>query len=171
MSLFTPDQSDIRPITDRAVLTTTSDYSRAQAMVDELSDRGFPVDRLQIVWDGLRRVEHVTGRVTAWKAALLGALAGAWFGGLIGWLFALFSTEGFAVFFTYLVVGAIAGAVWKGVGHLMQRGRRDFDTVSTFAAREYQIWCDVDLLDRAEDVLGTSTTRAMDPQPSGQSDR
>ena len=165
MSLFTSDRPDALPATDRAILATTPDYARAQAMVDELSDDGFPVDRLQIVWDGLRRVEHVTGRVTTWRAVGTGAIAGAWFGGLIGWLFALFSPEGWAVFLTYLVVGAIAGAVWKGIGHAMQRGRRDFDTVSTLAAHEYQIWCDTDLVDRAQQALGISSHRAMDPEP------
>jgi hypothetical protein len=155
-----------RPV-DRAILATTPDYGRAQSIVDELSDSGFPVDRLQIVWDGLRRVEHVTGRLTTWRAVGAGALAGAWFGGLFGWLFAMFSTEGWAVFLTYLVVGAVAGAIWKGVGHALQRGRRDFDTVSTVAAHEYQVWCDTELLGRAHQVLGTSSHhRAIDPEPS-----
>lgn len=163
MSLFSTDRPDTMPATDRTIVATTSEYARAQSMVDELSDQGFPVDRLQIVWDGLRRVEHVTGRLTTWRAAGTGAIAGAWFGGLIGWLFALFSTEGLAVFFTYLVVGAIAGAVWRAVGHAMQRGRRDFDTVSTLAAHEYQIWCDTDLVARAQQVIGTSSHRAVDP--------
>lgn len=164
MDLFPSLRPDIVPPTDRAILVSTPDYARAQSMVDELSDEGFPVDRLQIVWDGLRRVEHVTGRVTTWRAAGSGAIAGAFFGGLIGWLFALFSPEGLAVFLTYLVVGAIAGAVWKGLGHAMQRGRRDFDTISSLAANEYQIWCDTDLLARAQQVLGISSQRATDPQ-------
>lgn len=166
MSLFDSVRPDIAPDVDRAIVATTPDYTRAQSMVDELSDQGFPVDRLQIVWDGLRRIEHVTGRVTTLRAAGGGAVAGAFFGGLIGWLFALFSPEGWAVFATYLIVGAIAGAIWKGVAHAMQRGRRDFDTISTLAAHEYQVWCDTELLTRAQEVLGTSSHRATDPDAS-----
>lgn len=161
MRTSTPEQ--LRTEAPTEMVATTPDYRRAQQMVDQLSDAGFPVDRLAIVWDGLRQVEHVTGRVTTWKAAGQGALAGAWFGGVLGWLFALFSTEGWAVFLTYLVVGAIAGAIWKGVSHAMQRGRRDFGTVSTLAAREYQVWCDADLVAEAQRQLGTPSGRAIDP--------
>jgi hypothetical protein len=161
MRTFTPN--DPRTATEGELVATTPDYGRAQQMVDQLSDQGFAVDRLAIVWDGLRQVEHVTGRVTTWQAAAQGALAGAWFGGIFGWLFALFSPEGWAVFLTYLVVGAIAGAIWKGIGHAMQRGRRDFDTVSTLSAREYQVWCDADLVVEAQRLLGTTHERGIDP--------
>lgn len=162
MSLFTP--SNVQAPSDSEMVATTPDYRRVQQMVDQLSDAGFAVDRLAIVWDGLQQVEHVTGRVTTWKAAAQGAVAGAWFGGIIGWLFAMFSPEGWAVFLTYLVVGAIAGAVWKGVGHAMQRGRRDFDTVSTLAAHEYQLWCDTALVPEAQRLLGTPHDRPVDPR-------
>lgn len=166
MSFFTDQRPDLDAATDRSIVAATPDYSRAQSMVDQLSDEGFAVDRLQIVWEGLRQVEHVTGRLTTWKAAAQGALAGAWFGGLIGWLFALFSTEGLAVFVTYLVVGAVAGAIWRGVGHVLQRGRRDFDTVPTLAAHEYQIWCDSSRVAEAQRLLGSSSHRAVDPDPT-----
>ena len=159
--MFTPNHAG--NAADSEMVATTPDYRRAQQMVDQLSDAGFAVERLAIVWDGLRQVEQVTGRVTTWKAAAQGALAGAWFGGIFGWLFALFSPEGWAVFLTYLVVGAIAGAIWKGVGHAMQKGRRDFGTVSTLAAREYQVWCDRDLVAEAQRLLGVSSHRAVDP--------
>lgn len=50
-----------------------------------------PVEHVRIVGDGVRTVENVTGRMTKGKAALTGAASGAWFGALIGLLFALFA--------------------------------------------------------------------------------
>ncbi len=44
------------------LLTEFSDYEEAQRAIDTLSDQGFPVAATSIVWNRLRRVEHVTGR-------------------------------------------------------------------------------------------------------------
>lgn len=166
MQMMTPTAPD----TDQSLLATTDDYREAQRMVDTLSDEDFPVEELAIVWEGLRQVEHVTGRVTTTTAAGRGAVAGAWFGGLFGLLFAMFSTQGFAVFLTYLVVGALAGAVWRGGSHALQRGRRDFGTIGTVAAREYQVWCPRSWAGEAAQLLGIrrpSEARTPEAQPPG----
>ena len=54
------------------------DYEAAQHAVDQLSDDGFPVEKLDIVGSNLRLVERVTGRLTKARAAGAGAISGMW---------------------------------------------------------------------------------------------
>lgn len=75
--------------------------------------------RSAIVWNGLKRAEHVVGRQTVATAALKGAAAGAWFVGFFGLLVALFVDTGnlgeaIGIVVTYVVMGAIVGAAWFG---------------------------------------------------------
>src|SRR5918998_1203998 len=62
----------------RYALGSYPDYAQAQAVVDHLSDAGFPVETVSIVGADLRLVERVTGRVTRGRAALAGALSTGW---------------------------------------------------------------------------------------------
>lgn len=145
-------------------------YAEAQAAVDHLSDAGFPVDRVTIVWDGLRHVEHVTGRRTVLNALIEGAATGAWFGGLLGLLLLLFvelddGTNAVALVVTYIVIGALIVAAWRAAAHWLHRGARDFAAIGRFEARRYQVWVDPDLMDRAAGELGVVRARAIDPQP------
>lgn len=75
----------------RAAVQEFSDYAQAQALVDRLSDAGFPVEHVQIVGTGIRTVEQLTRRMTTGRAALYGAGRGAWLGLLIGLLLGLFA--------------------------------------------------------------------------------
>lgn len=143
-------------------------YSDAQAAVDRLSDLGFPVATVSIVWAGLRRVERVTGRRTIVSAAIEGAIGGAWFGTLFGLLVATLTElpDGgtvFSVALTYLIVGALAGAVWFAGGHALRRGSRDFSTLRMMDAERYELWVDADHADLATDLLSLHTHRPQDP--------
>lgn len=143
-------------------------YADAQSAVDQLSDMGFPVSTISIVWSGLRRVERVTGRRTVVTAALEGAMAGAWFGTLLGLLLASFADLGpdrsvIGVTFTYFVVGAAAGAAWQATSHAFRRGRRDFSTAPMLEAEAYEIWVHPQNYELAVDLLGLRTARPEDP--------
>src|SRR5690349_5374796 len=70
----------------RRTIATTPDYAEAERIVDQLSDRGFPVERVAIVGHDLQVVEQVVGRMTWGRAALNGALSGAFPGVLVGWI-------------------------------------------------------------------------------------
>ena len=144
------------------------DYAEIQRAVDRLSDRGFPVQTVSIVWTDLRHIEYVTGRLTILTAALQGGLAGAWFGSLLGFLLTLFvetdeGTSAAAIVFTYLLIGALAGALWYGVSHALRRGRRDFQTLGRFDADRYELWAAQETSELAIDVLGLKTSRPQDP--------
>lgn len=141
-------------------------YVDAQQAVDQLSDRGFPMAGVTIVWSGLRHIEHVTGRRTVATAARDGLLSGAWFGLIIGLLFSAFadqSTSVVAMMLTYAVVGALTVAAFQAFQHWARRGTRDFSTVGQLDAERYEIWVETAHLERAQQIVGASTTRPMDP--------
>ena len=150
------DGTEVGPPT---LLAEYTEYDAAQKAIDTLSDSGFPVAATSIVWNRLRRVEHVTGRKTAVTAFRDGALSGAWFGSFIGLMLLFFverqdGASGLALIVTYLLVGAVAGGSWSAVGHLAQRGARDFSSRNLMAAESYQVWVDADVIDKAAGILG-----------------
>ncbi|AOS92134.1 general stress protein [Mycobacterium intracellulare] len=117
-------------------------YLDAQRLVDRMSDGGFPVEHVRIVGDGVRTVEHVTGRMTTGKAALAGAGSGAWFGLLVGLLFAIF-TVGPLWIWTLLiatVIGAVWGAAFGFIAHRSTQGQRDFSSVHALEAQRYDVY-------------------------------
>jgi heat induced stress protein YflT len=136
----------------------TKDYRQAERAVDWLSDQGFAVADVSIVGSGLRYVERVGGRLTTARAALSGARQGAWIGLFIGLLFTLFfnlSTGGFFGVLLYTVVtGALFWALWMGLFHYLQRGRRDFSSTAQTVADSYEVRVDERTAHRAADLLG-----------------
>lgn len=147
-------------------IATYTDYGAAQAAVDRLSDEGFPVSQVTIVWRGLRQVEQVTGRRTVITAAIEGLIGGAWFGSLIGLLLVLLAdttdTSELGVIASYLVVGALAGAAWQALGHARRHGRRDFSSAGRLDAETYELWVTPELAAAAQDLLGLGSVRGAD---------
>jgi hypothetical protein len=131
-------------------------YEEAQQLVDRLSDAGFPVEQVRIVGTGLRSVEQVTGRLTKARAAAGGAFTGAWFGLLIGLLFAIFviGPFGFGVLLSSVIFGALWGAVFGFGAHWATRGRRDFSSVRGLEADRYAVQVDAGYEDEAARVGG-----------------
>jgi hypothetical protein len=115
-------------------------YAEAQAVVDRLSDDGFPVEHLDIVGSDLRLIERVTGRLTNRSAAAAGAASGAWFGLFIGLFLGIFSSDNWFGLIIYgLVVGAIWGTVLGYLGHSAWRGTRDFTSLQALVATRYDV--------------------------------
>lgn len=133
-------------------------YAEAQAAVDSLSDRQFPVEKLTIVGVDLMRVENITGRLTWGKVLGGGALSGAWFGLFIGLLFALFATPGtgWAVFFWSLLIGAIFGLVFAAIAYGFSGGQRDFSSATSIVAGHYDILCEPDMAPQARDLIANA---------------
>jgi hypothetical protein len=118
------------------------DYRQAQAVVDHLSDAGFPVETVSIVGADLRLVERVTGRLTRGRAAAAGALSTAWLGVLFGLFLGLFAESRSAplVLALYgLLMGAAFGAVLGFAAHAATGGRRDFSSTTGLAATRYEV--------------------------------
>jgi hypothetical protein len=145
------------PDTTRRTVATVTSYPEAERTVDWLSDQGFPVDRVSIVGTGLRYVEHVSGRLTTGRAALVGAGEGAWIGLFVGLLFSLFfdlSTGGFFGVVLYgIVAGAFFGSLWGATFQWMRRGRRDFASVAHTRADSYEVQVDAAAADEAAQLI------------------
>ena len=170
MSQMQPGRPPLGSV-DTAIVATFAHYEGAQRAVDTLSDAGFDVANSAIVWDGLKRVEYVTGRQTVATAAVRGAGAGAYFAAFFGLLVALFvETENLGevlgIVVSYLVIGALIGAAWFAFGHWSTRGKRDFAAIGTFEAETYDVRVPMEQRLDAERVLGVERTRPMDPAPS-----
>ena len=82
-------------------------YAEAQAAVDSLSDKEFPVEKLSIVGVDLMQVEKITGRLTWGKVLGTGALSGLWMGLFIGLILSVFTEpgSGWVTFTTTLILG------------------------------------------------------------------
>jgi hypothetical protein len=151
--------------TTRERLESFPSYVEAQHVVDTLSDRGFPVERIRILGHGISSVETVTGRWTKGRAALAGAGTGAWAGLLVGLIIGLFLPT--PAWLTILLVSSVLGALWGSalgfVTHWGTRGRRDFRSTKSLVAERYDVMVDADWSDEAR--------RVLDRPPSGDSTR
>lgn len=132
-------------------------YDQAQRVVDYLSDNEFPVQNMAIVGTELRTVERISGRLTRGKVAAASAASGAWFGLLIGFVFAVFGGGGNAIAFvvTMVVLGAAFGAIWSQVGYsaVTRGGTRDFSSISQVVATKYEVLVEHKLAERARDMI------------------
>ena len=131
----------------RRVVASFATYAEAERAVDQLADNKFPVERTAIVGSGLRLVEQVTGRMDYGKAALRGALSGAFVGVLIGWLFAAFNWFDPVIANGWLVLdglwfGAVVGALVGLLIHALSGGRRDFESIGSLRADRYDVVVD-----------------------------
>lgn len=144
------------------------DYESAQRAVDQLSDDGFPVDKLDIVGSGLRLVERVTGRLTRGRAAGAGALSGVWVGLLFGVLIGLFTSghSFLAVAATGAALGAAWGAIFGFVAHASTKGQRDFSSVRGLDATHYDLIAREGTVDRAR-VMLSNAGLLPEPDPVG----
>lgn len=155
--------SELKPSTTtsqaaRRVVASFERYEEAQRAVDYLSDEKFPVERVAIVGEGLRLVEQVTGRLTWWKATVKGLLNGAVIGLVLGWLVGLFNVvdpllSSISLALWGLCFGAFIGAVTAALAYASTGGRRDFTSVGTMQAEQYNILVDIEVADRAQRLL------------------
>ena len=132
-------------------------YAEAQAAVDGLSDREFPVEDLAIVGVDLMQVEKITGRLTWGKVLGGGALSGLWMGLFIGILFAIFALPGtgWSVLLWSLIIGAIFGLVFAAIAYGVSGGNRDFQSATTIVANRYDVLCESTTAERARDMIAS----------------
>jgi hypothetical protein len=148
--------ADQRTPSARRSVGTYERYPDAQRAVDTLSDRGFPVERVAIVGQGLRFEEQVLGRQTVGSAALRGAGQGAIVGVLFGlFLWAISANDvaaGWIVLYG-LIWGAVVGALLSSIVQAASGGQRDFRSASRMTADHYDVMVDDDVADEAARLL------------------
>jgi len=136
------------------VLGTYDTYPEAQAIVDHLAKVDFPVAQVSIVGNDLKSVERVTRKLSWSRAALEGALSGAWFGLFLGFLFT-FVTPAFnlGLFAAAILIGAAFGLFFRLVTYAVNRRSRDFDSTKQVLASNYQVLVPSELAARAKDAI------------------
>ncbi len=129
-------------------------YLDAQAAVDHLSDKSFPVQFVTIVGTDLKMVERVTGRLTYARVTLAGLAAGAWFGLFVGILLYMFggSEVGLSVL-AAIALGAGFGALFSLISYAFTGGKRDFTSSSQIVAAAYTLLCSAEHAVPAKEFL------------------
>lgn len=137
------------------ILGTYDTYPEAQAVVDRLAKADFEVGRVSIVGNDLKTVERVTRKLSWNRAALEGALSGAWFGLFLGLIFSFVSPTQFSwgLFAAAVLIGAAFGLFFRIVSYAINRRTRDFESTNQVLATNYQIIVDPELTARAQDLL------------------
>ena len=149
----------------RRTIASYGNYADAESAADWLADQGFPVEHAAIVGMGLRSVERLEGRMTAGRAAFVGAVWGIIMGALLALLAGIFPWDsGSAEVLAYaVVVGAVFGAVSGALAHeALSAGRRDFISATRFEADRYDLQVDEYAADDAMQLLA-----AMPAERSG----
>src|SRR5690606_37591801 len=114
----------------------------------------FTVADLSIVGNDLKTVERVTRKLSWNRAALEGALSGAWFGLFIGLLLTWFTDPiNWSLFMAALLIGAVAGMFFRLFSYAISRRTRDFDSQTQVLASNYQVLVSGEHLAKAQDVL------------------
>ncbi len=130
------------------------------APVDRMSGCGFPVEHVRIVGDGVRTSSTSPKVMTKGKAALAGSASGAWFGVIVGLLFAIVVVGPLWLWMVLVavVVGAIWGAIFGFAAHWSTRGRRDFSSVQTLRAQRYDVYVAAEHAAEAARYVESATT-------------
>ncbi len=159
-----PTQHGIFELEFPQSLGVYDDYAEAQAAVDHLSDREFPVEKILIVGTDLKQVERVTGRLTTGRVAAMGAASGAWLGLLIGLLIGIFAESGqwVSTVLTGLGLGVLFGAIWALLGYAATRGQRDFSSVTRTVATRYEVLVEHSQLAKGQELLAERPGRSVD---------
>ncbi|MGJ3507460.1 general stress protein [Enemella sp. A6] len=122
-------------------LAVYDSYDDAQAAVDFLSDRKFPVENLCIVGTDLKSVERVLGRKnwgTVLRSAMGSGLSMAVFFSLLALIF--FPPEQFlAMVLAALVIGVTVSMIFAAIGYALTGGRRDFTSITQTVATRYEV--------------------------------
>jgi hypothetical protein len=142
----------------RRTIASFTNYRDAERAVDHLSDNKFPVDRTAIIGNDVRMVEQVVGRLNWGRALLNGAVSGAIPGLMFGWIFGLFDlinplVAAFTLALYGLVFGAVIGAVIGAIFYGLQRGRRDFSSVTAMVPSRYDLVVDDEVAGEAQRLL------------------
>lgn len=151
-----PRPQDLLRVPTGDVIGTYDTYPEAQAIVDHLAKADFPVAQVSILGNDLKSVERVTRKLSWSRAALEGALSGAWFGLFLGFLFTFVTPAvNLGLFVAAVLIGAAFGLFFRLVTYAINRRNRDFDSTKQVLASNYQVLVPSELAARAQQVIAT----------------
>ncbi len=130
-------------------------YAEAQKAVDYLADNRFEVQNLAIVGTELKSVERVLGRRNWGTVVRQGIQSGLMTGILVAVVMMLFTphTNVGALLLVALGIGIVLGIGFQAIGYAMNRGKRDFTSVTQTVATKYEILCEHKVAAKAREML------------------
>lgn len=122
------------------VVASMRDYESAQKAVSKLISEDVPAREIAIVGQGVRTVERVTGRLGYAAAARSGAINGVLIGFFLSAILVLGNPEvPMQLFIGVVFIGVALGMILSLATYAIVRRRRDFASVTQFAADHYEV--------------------------------
>ena len=129
-------------------------YKAAQAAVDFLADKEFPVNQLVIVGTDLKTIERVIGRRTWGSVMGQGAMSGVFMGLLVGLMLGIFVPgQWLTMLLAGLTFGVAFGMINSAITYGLSRGQRDFSSVRQTVASKYEVLGEHKVVQQAREIL------------------
>jgi len=134
------------------------DYESAQKTVSKLIAEEVPARDIAIIGQSVRTVERITGRLGYAAAARSGAINGVLIGLFLSAILVLGNPDvPMQLFVGFVFIGVALGMLLSLVTYAIVRRRRDFASVTQFAADHYEVTVQPASVAKAKKVLGTAT--------------
>ena len=122
------------------IVASMRDYESAQKTVSKLIAAEVPARDIAIVGQSVRTVERVTGKLGYAAAARSGAINGVLIGLFLSAILVLGNPEvPIQLFVGFVFIGVAVGMLLSLVTYAIVRRRRDFASVTQFAADHYEV--------------------------------
>lgn len=131
------------------------DYESAQKTVSKLIAEEVPARDIAIIGQSVRTVERITGRLGYAAAARSGAINGVLIGLFLSAILVLGNPEvPMQLFVGFVFIGVALGMLLSLVTYAIVRRRRDFASVTQFAADHYEVTVQPASVAKARKILG-----------------
>jgi len=148
------------------IVASMRDYESAQKTVSKLIAGEVPARDIAIVGQSVRTVERVTGKLGYAAAARSGAINGVLIGLFLSAILVLGNPEvPIQLFVGFVFIGVAVGMLLSLVTYAIVRRRRDFASVTQFAADHYEVTVQAASLSKARQVLGATFLREEPYEP------
>ncbi|PRA82932.1 general stress protein [Microbacterium sp. MYb66] len=146
------------------IVASMRDYESAQKTVSKLIAGEVPARDIAIVGQSVRTVERVTGKLGYAAAARSGAINGVLIGLFLSAILVLGNPEvPIQLFVGFVLIGVALGMLLSLVTYAIVRRRRDFASVTQFAADHYEVTVLAASLAKARQVLGATKVAPVRP--------
>ena len=140
------------------IVASTRDYESAQKTVSTLIAQEVPARDIAIIGQSVRTVERITGRLGYAAAARSGAVNGILIGLFLSAILVIGNPEvPMQLFVGFVFIGVALGMLLSLVTYAIVRRRRDFASVTQFAADHYEVTVQPASVAKAKKILGTAT--------------
>ncbi|WP_242684525.1 general stress protein [Microbacterium sp. SD291] len=146
------------------VVASTRDYESAQKTVSKLIASEVPARDIAIIGQSVRTVERITGRLGYAAAARSGAINGVLIGLFLSAILVLGTPDvPIQLFVGFVFIGVAVGMLLSLVTYAIVRRRRDFASVTQFAADHYEVTVKATSLAKARQALGAVRPTTVRP--------